>query len=504
MAINQEKLEMQTLRDLMDAFKVYIPYIDEHGINGNLINQLIMDHEPIRKQLVTLKNRYEASKDGVPILGRTPMYIDTTGDMQRLDTMINNKLNNPFDAELIETKNGYFLGHAINYVIEKEKVRNADRLIEAIDQMRVRDNVQDKDATFGKRASIGGYGARLCYIDIEGKKPIARIINLKPHECIFIYNESMSEPRYALHYYDTAIVAADGTKKKVTIADFYDGLTYTRFIQSDGAFVESSQKLHGFNYTPLFGLENNDELAGEAQKVLNLIDAYDRTLSDASNEIEATRLAILLLFNIGLDEDDIQKMKAAGVLEMIGENMDAKYLTKDVNDSLIMNHLDVLSKNIIRFAKSVDFTDEQFASNLSGIAILFKTMALEHKAIISENKMRSSLQYQMKVLCSAWAKLGICEQDDYLNIWTAFKRSLPHNVKEAAEATSLLKGLVSERTRLSLLPFVDDPEAELAEMKQDQIEFGETLPPLLPIGRETKQQNTNNSDLDNENIESGE
>ena len=470
-----------TLRDAMDAFKVYIPHIEEHGINGALIAQLIKEHEPVKEQLVTFKSRYEVSKDGVPILKRSPSHIDTTGDVQRLDTMINNKLNNTFDSDLVDTKNGYFLGSPINYVVEKTKVKNADRLTEVLDQMRVRDNVPDKDATFGKRASIGGYSARLCYIGIDANKPVVRITNLRPEECILIYNESMSEPRYALHYYNDIILQPDGTKQNVVKADFYDELSYTRFIKTDSDFVEEPPALHGFSCTPLFGLENNDELASEAQKVLNLVDAYDRTFSDASNEIEATRLAILLLYNLGMDKEEIQKMKSAGVLEMWGEKVDAKYLTKDVNDQMIENHLNRLDKNIMRFGKSIDFTDEQFASDLSGIAILFKTMSLEHKAIIAENKMRSSLQYQMKVMCSAWAKLGICAPEDYLNIWTGFKRNLPQNIYEAAQATSLFKGNISERTRLSLLSFIDDVEAELEAMKQDVKEFGTQLDPLNDI-----------------------
>lgn len=484
----ENKNEMLKTRELMDAFKIYIPFIKEYGITPTLITQLITEHEPIKLQVKKLRDRYEVTKEGVPIFSRPLAHIDTAGNMQRLDTMVNNKLNNTFDSDIVDTKVGYFLGHPINYAVQKEKVGGANRLIEAIDQMRIRDNLPDKDATFGKYASIGGYAARLCYIGLEMNKPVVRIANVRPEECIFFYTENMSEPRYAMHYYDTVMVQADGSKQNVTVANFYDELNVTTFIKSDGDFVPSEQKAHGFNYTPLFGLENNDELAGEAQKVLNLIDTYDRTFSDASNEIEATRLAVLLLYNLGMDPEDIQKMKQAGVLEMWGEKIDAKYLTKDVNDGMIENHLNRLDKNIMRFAKSIDFTDEQFASNLSGIAILFKTMALEHKSIHSENKMRSSLQYQMKVICSAWSKLGICTPDAYLNIWFSFKRNLPQNNKEAAETSNILKGLVSERTRLSLLPFVDDVEAEIREMKQDQQEFGEGLEEITPIEPENAEE----------------
>lgn len=497
------EIEFITIRDAMDAFKIYIPFIEKNGVNGELITQMIYEHAPVKAQLKRLRDRYEASKEGVPILTREIM--SSTGNV--IEASVNNKLNNAYDSDIVDTKNGYFLGNPINYAVEKSKIAKADSLISEIDKLRTRDNLPDKDATLGKRTSIGGYGARLCYISLENDKPTPRITNLKPEEVIFLYKETMAEPRYSLHYYDTVRLNATMEKEPVTVADFYDDVRMYRFVRSDSDFVLEDVKIHGFQYNPLFGVENNDELDGEAKKILNLVDAFDRTLSDASNEIEASRLAILILQNIGMDEEDIQKMKASGILEMFGENGKASYLTKDVNDSMIENHLNRLNVAINRFAKNVDFTDEKFSSNLSGIAILFKTLALENKAIIAENKMRSSLQYQMKVLCSAWALLGLCDAEDYLNIWFSFKRSLPHNKKEEAEIVSIYHGILSERTLLSMITDVDDVEAEIREKRLDEQRMNSYLPPIQPIGkeRETKVIEVDDpDDEDNENLESGE
>lgn len=74
-----------------------------------------------------------------------------------------------------------------------------------------------------------------------------------------------------------------------------------------------------FDGCPLFGLANNKELKGDAEKVLSLIDAYDRTLSDASNEIEQYRLAYLILKGLGADEDTLQQLKKTGILELYDE-----------------------------------------------------------------------------------------------------------------------------------------------------------------------------------------
>ena len=55
-------------------------------------------------------------------------------------------------------------------------------------------------------------------------------------------------------------------------------------------------------------------------------------------------------------------------------------------------------------------------------------------------------------------------------MWFGFKRNLPVNLLDEAQTTVALKGQVSEKTRLSLLSFVDDAEFEIDEMKQEQEE----------------------------------
>lgn len=62
-----------------------------------------------------------------------------------------------------------------------------------------------------------------------------------------------------------------------------------------------------------------------------------------------------------------------------------------------------LEENILRFAKSVNFSDESFGGNVTGVAMKFKLMALENKCITMERKMTAALRYQYKLIFSAWA-----------------------------------------------------------------------------------------------------
>ncbi|MFL0365370.1 phage portal protein [Pseudobacillus sp. 179-B 2D1 NHS] len=443
----------------------FIDRIDKEGITPLIIKEMIQEHQKDRERMKGLYERYKTAMEGVPVLQRTPIEYEDfeTGAIKRLDDKVNNRLNNAFDVDIVDTKVGYMFGHAISYETDK-----GSSLKEEIDTFNLRNNAEDKDSEWGKKAAICGYGARIAYIDREGQE---RVKNLDPWETIILSNEDMTEPKYALRYYKL-------TDDKWR-AEFYDAAYYHIFNSGSGMdFTFSEKKLHTFDHCPLFGLPNNEELMADAEKVLALIDAYDRTLSDASNEIEQYRLAYLIFKGLGADEETLSNLNKTGIFELFDEKDDIRYLTKDINDQMIENHLDRLEENILRFAKSVNFSDESFAGNITGVAMRFKLLALENKCITMERKMTAALRYQFKVLCSAWEKRGICSKEDYLNVWFGFKRNLPANMLDEAQSTAQLKGLVSEKTRLSLLSFVDDVNFELEEMQKEALLYGEQLEPL--------------------------
>ena len=439
--------------------------IDEQGINADIVLDIIDTHSKENARMRKMYQRYKADIDGPLIFSREIIEyedFETGGNVRRLDDKVNNRLNNAFDADIVDTKIGYMFGHPISYNLDGEN----ETLKKEIETFILRNNAEDTDSEYGKMAAICGQAARLAYVDIEGNE---RIKNIHPWEVAFI-GDDLHEPDYSLRYYPLG---------EETHAEFYDDTKIYFFKQEKGKnFVFVEDEPHMFQHNPLFGVANNLELKGDAEKVMALIDAYDRTLSDASNEIEQYRLAYLILKGMGADEDTLQNLKKTGVFELLDKDDDVRYLTKDINDTMIENHLDRLEENILRFAKSVNFADESFGGNVTGIAMKYKVMALENKCITMERKFVSSLRYQFKVLFSAWAVRKGFGKDDYLSVWFGFKRNLPVNVLDEAQASVQLKGIVSEKTRLSLLTFVDDVEYELEEMQQDSLLYGTELEPL--------------------------
>ena len=446
------------------------------GVTSEILATLIADHKPTRDHMVSNYQRYKASSapDGVPIFSRK--FADVN--------KVNRQLNNAFDVDIVDVKLGYMLGNPIIYGYDREKYTDKDVFNEGaykldfgvLDDFNKANNSEDIDGETLKMASICGYGARLLYINKEGE---TRIMNVNPWECIFISDGSLNEAQYAMRYYEI-----DEKDKKHIYVEWYDERNVSYYISADDVsqkpndpklmFIPYSKngftsQPHMFEGIPLIQFDNNEEHQGDCDKVYADIDAYDAGISDVSSELEQFRLAYLALYGMTPDAETIEKAKKTGVFGM-PEDTKMEFVTKELNGAIIENHLNRLEENIYRFAKSVNFKDEAFAGTITGIAMKFKMFGLESKCVISERKFTAALRTQYKILSSVWAAKG--SKVDYLNMTFTWTRNFPLNLADEADTTVKLKGLVSEKTRLGLLSFIDDPEQELKQMKLEE--------PLIP------------------------
>jgi SPP1 family phage portal protein len=92
----------------------------------------------------------------------------------------------------------------------------------------------------------------------------------------------------------------------------------------------------------------------------------------------------------------------------------------------------------------------------------YKMFGLESKSITSERNFTSALNSMYKILCSVWKTKGTVI--DYMNITYIWTRNFPLNLLDESQSSMNLKGLISDKTRLGLLSFIDDPEKEMKQM----------------------------------------
>ena len=430
-----------------------IELLQEQDLTTEIIRDLIHEDDEIRKRMIHLHERYKATAKGVPVFNRK--FEDRN--------KINNRINADFFSEIIDTKTGYIAGIPVGYNLDNEAYASTEKY-ESHYEIMVRflhdNSAADTDSEATKMAAICGYCGRLAYI--EKGTGTERLMNVPPWEVKIIYDRSIHEPAYAMRYY-TMHDKASG--RDLWVVEWYDDVYVTEYREnSKGHFKVYSQEPHLFDYIPLWAIINNEERQGDCDKVLAAIDAVDRTLSDANSEIEQFRLAYMLMKGVEPDEETMLLAKRTGAFGL-PEGSEMSFLTKNMNDTMIENHLNRLQDYILRFSKSVDFSDEAFAGNQSGVAMKYKLQALENKCATFERKFTAALMYQFKVIASSWNKRGI--DIDHRDIFYQFKRNLPFGWEVEADATAKLRGHVSEHTRLGMLSFVDDVEYEKRMMEQD-------------------------------------
>jgi SPP1 family phage portal protein len=419
----------------------------------------------------------------------------------------NNKLANDFFGQIIDNTVGYFLGNPIilNYTEPKKEksLVETDPVDVGIDLSEIEDTVvqdelnkilmdNDKDDLFmewGKEAMIKGLSHILAY---QNEESATKFMRISPEDLIIVYkNSSTKEAKWKIRLYD---IDTEDTDTTTHYAEVYDATGYDIFKCTEGAgnkgvsgytFVE--RKSHIYGRIPITTMYNNEERMSDLERVKTLVDDYDKVLSDVSNEFEAFRNAYLMLKNMIVNGDSIQKLKEEGILEVM-ENGDAKFITKQIQTEALENHLDRLEKNIYKFSQVPDLSDENFAGNLSGVAIRFKLFGLETKCIIKERKMERAIRELFRILVAPLRVLT-GKEPDAINLTIEFTRNVPNNITEIVDTVTKLDGKVDKETLLALLPFIDNPSEVLEKLEQDIKKERANTDPYSPANIEADSNN---------------
>lgn len=461
-------------------YAAHIEAIENGGITDELLRKIIKKHLPNAECSKQLIERYEALEDGVPIFSRRPRFDDN-------DDAINNRINNDFFSEIVDFKTGYFAGNPVAYSYsdtreslddtgdagdtDAEKEAARDAASKALTDFVTRSNMFDVDMECTKFASICGYAGRLFYIDPNGDE---RVMVVPPNECIILAKtRDITQPTYGVRYYTTK----DIDDKEIVKAEFYDNdsIYYAEGGSvSELKIVKTEPNL--FGCCPLQGIPNNREMQGDAEKVLTLIDAYDRAISDANNELESFAHAYMIFENLQLPEDEEKAMTRSGAIQITTNPNGGKvyFLTKEINDGFIEHHLDRLEENIYRFSKTPNLSDESFGT-ASGISLKFKLTGLETKCGMFEAKMISAGTYMFQLLANVWAKKQL--KIDPLQCCTAFKRNFPLDLLSEAQAVQALTGAgLPKRVAFDIaLSCVDDVDWVMQLIEEEKAAYPNSL-----------------------------
>lgn len=376
-------------------------------------------------------------------------------------TKPNNKIANAYASLITSTLVGYFVGEPITYTAENENMLNELQMVfEYNDEA-------DENAELAKNASIYGVAYELLYMEQQDEgmgRPMLRFHVLDTRECVPIYDDTIERNLIAfIRYYTVKDILTEKEKLVVELATDKDIKRYEATQAGGLSLIEEVP--HYFGMVPIATYKNNEELIGDFEPVLSLIDAYDTMESDTVNDFDYFVDAYLALYGFTADSEDIVKMKENRVL-LMDQGTSAEWLIKNTDDANTENMKIRLDKDIHKFSHCPDMSDENFAGNSSGVAIQYKLLGTENLISGKERKFKRGLQQRLELISRIQGLMGA--DFDWRAIDISFRRNIPANLSEIAQMVNQLEGIVSNETLLAQVPFVDDVTAEQAKLEEEQ------------------------------------
>ena len=419
-------------------------YFDEgRALTKDIINKFIELDKPEQARKIKLHNYYKGKHD---ILKRT--FDDASKP--------NNRVVNPYARYITTLITGYFVGEPIQYTSEDEVVLNV--LSDVFDY----NDEPSVNKTLAKNQSIFGEAYEALYVDTDGNP---RFKALSSEGEIPIYSSDIDEHLiYHIRYWDAYDVEKSETVQFVEVSDAREIVKYRRDLNG---LAEISRVPHMFEQVPVNVYFNNDEAQGDFELVISEIDAYDAFESDSVNEADYFADSYLMLMGMqGTDEETIANMRHNRAL-LMPEGSSAGWLTKNVNDSWIENEKKRLDADIHKFSFCPAMTDDAFAQNASGVAMRYKLMGLENAVSVKESEFEKGLRRRIELLYNI-IKKSVGDMD-YLDVNIIFTRNIPQDLASAVEVVNSLDGVISDETRLSLLPIDIDANAELEAVEEKKL-----------------------------------
>lgn len=406
--------------------------------------------------VLSLIKRYETAE--VPRLKRLQNYYIGKSDIKNRvmndTTKPNNKVANPYAAYIVDTVQGYFLGKPIAYSSKNES------LMEKLQLVYDQNHEQAHNSRMGKQISITGIAFELMYVNETNGIKFAM---LDPKEVFMIYDNSIEmKPLAAVRFYDVHDYVSD---KAVRYVEVYTENQIRYYNVGEDSLSLTDEKTHYFKEVPVICYFNSDEGIGDFEKVIDLIDGYDKAVSDTLNNIEYFADAYLILTNMSAtDGTDIAQMKENRVM-LLDDNGKAEWLTKTSANMELEETKKRLKEDIHSLSFVPNLSDQSFGNAASGEALKYKLFGLEVTVSNKERLFEKGIEKRIRLITNIFNIKG--GQFSHTDIVMTFSRNLPSNILLIADAISKLVGIVSHETLLTMIG-IDDPADELSKIEAEK------------------------------------
>ena len=407
---------------------------------SKIINRFVLNVQP---RLQAWKNYYDGQHR---ILNK--MYEDPSKPCNRIVTN--------FCKIITDTYSGYICGRPVTYTSNQD--------IDDVQEVINYNDSDSEDIQWLTNALVYSVGYELHWLDKDSQN---RFSQVNPLNAFAIHDNTLeNELLYFVRWYDIDSFD-DSDLVCIEVYDKNKVRTYEAHgVQGELIFKEEKQ--HYFKDVPASVFYLNDNEENIFNSIITLNDSYNELQSAEVDDYAAFVDAYLTLIGMDADQSDIAAMKQSRVL-LLPEGGQAQFLTKNANDTQIVNMLDNIKKNIFKVTACPDMADENFLAQ-SGTALAYKLVGFENVASNIVARFTKAIQRRIELICNV---LNLkASEAVWRDIQINFVRNLPVNLTEIIQLVNSLKGIVSDATLLSQIPFIQDVQAELeAVQKQKESEM---------------------------------
>jgi SPP1 family phage portal protein len=344
------------------------------------------------------------------------------------------------------------------------KIRDDQRL-ERIDSLLIRDSL------------LCGYGVE--FQDFNSTTREITVSRYDPLEWAFLW-DSESKLQAAVRCVELAAnTVHDGVvlENATTVLWVYTAEEYGRWTSTAGSsdFTGEIQE-NVLGKIPVIVWTPDEEMKGiVSDELIAMNDAYNEQLNIEGDDIRNTVDSIMKIWGVDsawatANEDTILAKRMMPFDRPKGEQ-DAEYLTRELDITPHTKHLDILRENIHIMGMMPDVTKITGATgSTSGIALKLAFTPMEQAFRAYSPFLVESLHERIDLINARLAKIS---KPTIEKARIDIQFIIPTNRIEEWQNVSMLNGIVSKKTQLTLLTDIEDPAQELQNVVE---EMGEDAP----------------------------
>ena len=365
-----------------------------------------------------------------------------------------NRLVVNFAKYIVDTFNGFFIGNPVKTTCDETAIA------EIVEQVQNMNDQDDNNAELAKLTSIYGKAYEMYFVT---RNKTLGITYLPPTEAFMIYDEGVVEnPLYFVHWYKNT--------DDEEVGSYSDATHIYYFKRNEGSYQITDSVPHNFDGVPAAEFIENDERQGIYESAMTLISGFNKALSEKANDVDYFADAYLKILGAKMDEADKLELRNQRIINLDnigGEQLVVEFMGKPNADETQEHLLTTMERLIYQICMVPNINDEKFGTS-SGIAMQYKLLNTLNLFKAKQRKFESGMNRRWQLLFSHPLINGKVKADDWGKLRYRFTPNLPANALEEAQTAAQLSGIVSRQTQLETLSIVDNVQAEIERIEEEE------------------------------------